>query len=124
MGVSLDKATPFDPIGTIIGEGASFNGDFSIEGSIRIDGEFRGKVQSDNKIIIGNTGKVYTNLEGRRIIIAGYVEGNVFGSEVVHLMAPAKVIGDIYAANLIVDEGVQFDGRARIHKKVAEDLQD
>lgn len=120
----MEKDAAFEPIGTIIGEGASFNGDFSIEGSIRIDGEFRGKVQSDNKIIIGNTGKVYTNLEGRRIIIAGYVEGNVFGTEVVHLMAPAKVVGDIHAANLIVDEGVQFDGRARIHSKVAEDLQE
>ena len=76
-----------------------------------------------NKIIVGNTGKVYTNIEARQVIVAGYVEGNIFGKEVVHLMAPAKVIGDIFAANLIIDEGVQFDGRARIHRNVPEDMQ-
>jgi len=105
-----------NPINTIIGEGARFNGEFILEGSLRIDGVFTGKILSEGKVIVGQTGHVKTNIQARVVVVAGRVDGNIYASDTAQLLSTAQVYGDIIAANLQVDEGVVFDGRARINR--------
>ena len=103
-----------DPINTIIGEGTKFNGEFELEGSLRIDGTFTGKIISNGKVIVGTTGHIKTNIEAECVMVAGQVDGNIYAVESVHLMNTAKVYGDIITPNLIVDSGVIFEGRAKV----------
>ncbi len=105
-----------EAINTIIGEGAQFNGEFILPGSLRIDGTFSGKILSENKVIVGPTGHVKTNIQARQVIVAGQVDGNIYAVDGVHLLSTARVYGDIVSANLVVDEGVVFEGRARINQ--------
>ncbi len=100
-------------VDTFIGSGARFHGEFELEGSLRIDGFFTGKIESGNTVIVGVTGEVRTNIHARRVIVAGRVEGNIFGTESVHLLSDSVILGDIITKNLIMDSGVVFEGRAK-----------
>ena len=117
----MDKERLFQtPINSLIGEGANFKGEFSLNGSLRVDGHFNGKILSEGKVIVGDRGHVRTNIEARVVIVSGYVEGNIYARETVHLLKRAKVYGDIISPNLFVDEGVIFEGRATIRRGVRE----
>ncbi|MDH5717757.1 MAG: polymer-forming cytoskeletal protein [Spirochaetia bacterium] len=107
-----------EPISSFIGEKASFTGEFVLEGSIRIDGVFSGKILSESKVIVGKTGHVKTNIQAKIVVVAGKVDGNIYALESVHLLESAKVYGDIISANLTMDDGVVFEGRARINKQI------
>lgn len=105
-----------DIIRTIIGEDASFHGEFHLDGSIRIDGRFSGVIQCKAKVVVGEGGYVKTNIHARDAVIRGVVEGNIHVLNSVHLISGSRVLGDIIAGNLIVDDGVEFQGRAKIQK--------
>ncbi len=109
----MTPSTP-DPINSIIGESAHFNGEFNLEGSLRIDGSLAGRVISRGKIIVGPKGHVTTNIKANTVIVAGRVDGNIYALDTVTLLEDSVVHGDIIASNLVMEEGVIFDGRARI----------
>ena len=113
----IDREQLFQaPINSLIGEGASFKGEFSLMGSLRVDGYFNGKIVSQAKVIIGEKGHVQMNVEAKVVIVSGRVDGNIHATETVHLLKTAKVYGEIISANLFMDEGVIFEGRAKIKK--------
>ncbi len=103
-------------ISSFIGEGDSFTGEFYLHGSIRIDGHFMGKIDSNNKIIIGEKGLLETTLQAREILVSGKVVGNLIGKSYVHLFKTAEVYGDIFTPSLFVEEGVLLEGRVNITK--------
>ncbi len=39
-------------VNSIIGEGSEFKGEFNINGLLRIDGKFKGTIQTDGKVLI------------------------------------------------------------------------
>jgi len=112
----MSEDAHFEPINSIIGENATFHGDFEIEGPLRIDGRFSGTIISRSKVIVGAKGLVTTNIQARNVVIAGRVEGNIYAFGTVHLTDKAVVLGDIVSSNLLMDEGVIFEGRASIKK--------
>jgi len=116
-----DQSTLLDPINSIIGEDASFSGEFVLQGSLRIDGEFTGKIVSKGKVIVGPHGHVKTNIKARQVVVAGKVDGNIYALESVRLLENANVTGDIISSNLLLDEGVIFEGRANIRKLLNEE---
>ena len=102
------------PINSLVGEGAKFNGEFLLSGSLRIDGEFQGKISSKAKVVVGESGHVQTNIQAKVVIVSGRVDGNIYATETVHLLKNAKIYGDIISPNLLMHEGVIFKGRAQI----------
>lgn len=112
----MSETSPLDPINSIIGELAHFNGEFNLEGSLRIDGTLSGRIISRGKIIVGPKGHVTTNIKARHVIVAGRVDGNIYALDSVTLLDSSSVHGDIIASNLVMEEGVVFEGRARINK--------
>ncbi|RME89014.1 MAG: polymer-forming cytoskeletal family protein [Candidatus Hydrogenedentota bacterium] len=114
---SVDQADPSaEIVTTVIGFGAHFKGEFTLTGALRIDGTFEGRIDSASKVIVGESGLVRTNIIANKVVVAGTVEGNIYAPEEVHLLATAKVTGDIVSGNLIMEPGVIFEGRAKINK--------
>jgi len=62
---------------SVIGEGSIFEGKFYINGSLQIDGRFEGDIRTDEHVLVGETGKVKTDIVARRVIVAGTVIGNI-----------------------------------------------
>jgi len=101
-------------INSIVGPGTKFNGECNVEGTIRIDGEFEGKLNVTKVIIVGKTGVIKGDIKSADVIVGGKVIGAINGENRVELQAGAHIEGDIRTKSLIVDEGVFFDGQCRM----------
>jgi cytoskeletal protein CcmA (bactofilin family) len=97
-------------VASVIADGCSFNGTISVSGSIRVDGRFDGKLSVSDTLVIGKTGKVRAEVEAKVATIAGNLSGEVNAREGVKLQAGSHFEGNIYTKNLVIEEGVYFDG--------------
>ncbi len=103
-----------DTSNCVIGEGSIFNGRFSVNGSILIEGKFQGDIRTDDRLVVGPTGKVKTDIVARRVTVAGTLIGNITASEEVSLLHTGRVLGNISTPKLIVEPGVVTEGKVTI----------
>ncbi|MFN0065986.1 MAG: polymer-forming cytoskeletal protein, partial [Chlamydiales bacterium] len=105
---------PYQIYAITLGEGVTFRGELSFERLLRIDGVFEGQLLSQGKVIVGPKGVVKANLTLREAIVEGVIEGNVTVQEKLELRGDARVIGDIVAKSICVDEGVTIEGHVSV----------
>ena len=99
-------------ITTLLGRGATFEGKLTFEGTVRIDGRFKGEVFSDDTLVIGEGAQVEAEIDVGEIIIQGMVVGNVTARRSIEIHAPGRVKGDLHTPILQIDKGVLFEGRS------------
>ncbi len=104
-------------VNSIIGEGSEFKGEFKINGLLRIDGNFQGTIETDGKVLIGQTGCAVTDIKARLVVVGGSVRGNIFATERVIFLSTGVIRGNIITPSLIMEEGVKFEGNCTINKK-------
>lgn len=97
-----------------IGEGSSFEGKFYISGSLKIDGKFEGEIKTDEELVVGEKGRVKTDIYAKSVVIAGTVVGNINAEHEVRLLETAKVLGDITAPSISIQRGVVTHGLVTI----------
>src|SRR6187551_3525208 len=99
-------------ITTLLGRRATFEGKLTFEGTVRIDGRFKGEVFTDDTLVIGEGAHVEAQIDVGEIIIQGTVVGNVTAKRSIEIHAPGRVKGDLHTPTLQVDKGVIFEGRS------------
>ena len=102
---------------TIIGEGSEFEGTIKTT-TLRIEGEFKGTIQSANQVVIGEKGKVVGDVYAEELLIAGNMQGNTFISSRLELNRTGVLIGDINTRVLVMEEGASFQGNCHMEKQV------
>ncbi|MGI6086301.1 MAG: bactofilin family protein [Acetivibrionales bacterium] len=107
------KDTPL-AMDTIIGEFTTFSGNIESEGSIKILGKVEGDVKASGDVYIEPTASVTGNIYGSNVYISGYIKGNVLSKGILHIMAQAKLYGDIEVNSIVTDEGAIFQGSCRM----------
>ncbi|MFC1669249.1 polymer-forming cytoskeletal protein [Spirochaetota bacterium] len=105
-------------VNSIIGKGSEFKGEFKINGLLRIDGKFQGTIETDGKVLVGQSGEAVTDIKARLVVIGGSVRGNVFATERVVFLSTGNINGNIITPSLIMEEGVKFEGNCTINRKV------
>lgn len=105
-------------VNSIIGEGSEFKGEFTVNGLLRIDGRFKGTIETDGKVLIGQSGEATTDIRARVVVIGGIVRGNIFATERVIMLATGKLHGNIITPSLVMEDGVIFDGNCVINKQI------
>src|SRR5512143_2223974 len=106
------KQSAAGEITTLLGRGASFEGKLTFEGTVRIDGRFKGEVFSDDTLVIGEGAVVEAEIEIGEVIIQGTVVGNIKAKRSIEIHAPGRVKGDLNTPVLQIDKGVIFEGRS------------
>src|SRR3954467_12566947 len=106
------KQTVAGEITTLLGRGAVFEGKLTFEGTVRIDGRFKGEVFSDDVLVIGEGAQVEAQVDVGEIIIQGTVVGNITAKRSIEIHAPGRVKGDLHTPALQIDKGVIFEGRS------------
>ena len=99
-------------ITTLLGRGAQFEGKLTFEGTVRIDGRFKGEVFSDDVLVIGDGAQVEATIDVGEVIIQGTVVGNITAKRSIEIHAPGRVKGDLHTPALQIDKGVIFEGRS------------
>jgi cytoskeletal protein CcmA (bactofilin family) len=95
---------------SFIGSGTEFQGELKVKGTLRVDGQFDGKVNAAY-IILGETGVIKGEVSARKMIIGGKVEGNLRGQEIIEIKATGKVFGDIFTKKISIAEGANLNGK-------------
>ncbi len=103
-------------VNSIIGEGSEFTGEFKINGLLRIDGKFRGTIETDGKVLIGQSGMAVTDIKARLVVVGGFVKGNIFATERVIFLSSGEINGNIITPSIIMEDGVKFEGNCTINK--------
>ena len=112
MAATAAKQQALGEITTLLGRGAAFEGKLTFEGTVRIDGRFRGEVFSDDVLVIGEGALVEAEIDIGEVIIQGTVVGNIKAKRSIEIHAPGRVKGDIHTPSLQIDKGVMFEGRS------------
>lgn len=105
-------------ITTIIGKGAECNGDFSSEGSARIDGTINGDVKVTGTLIVGATGSISGDVEAHSAIVGGEIIGDVTVKDRTELTSTARLIGNISTVVIVIDENAIFQGSCNMNQEV------
>lgn len=119
MAATAAKQAALGEITTLLGRGAAFEGKLTFEGTVRIDGRFRGEVFSDDTLVIGEGALVEAEIDIGEIIIQGTVVGNIKAKRSIEIHAPGRVKGDVHTPSLQIDKGVIFEGRSFMEGMVA-----
>lgn len=101
-------------INSIIGEGTRFNGEFDLNGLLRVDGDFCGTVRTKGKVLVGKNGRAECTIYAGTVVVGGIVRGNIFADEKVVILSTGIVLGNVTSPRFIVEEGVIFNGNCRI----------
>lgn len=94
----------------VLDRGSEFDGTLSFEGAFRIGGVFRGKIFTDDILIIGEGASVDAEIEVGTLILSGELKGSVKATERVEIHYPAVFRGNIQTPSLMVADGVVFEG--------------
>jgi len=92
-------------------------GDLHFKGTFRVDGRFKGKIDSESILIIGESGKVEADIKIGHIIINGEIKGNVHASQKVEVNSNGRVFGTIISPKLIVEEGAFLEANCHTTDK-------
>ena len=74
-----------------------------------IEGEFSGIINSDNRVNIGKNGRVKGDIITKRLVVQGFVDGNI-NADLVEIKSDGVVHGSIESAELIIESKGHFEG--------------
>jgi cytoskeletal protein CcmA (bactofilin family) len=111
---NFDSNINTDKIETIIGKNTNLEGNLKSQGTIRIDGNFNGKIDVDGNIIVGENSKIEADITTDNISISGEIKGNLIVKGQAQLTSTAKLFGDIEVQNIVIDDGAIFEGKCKM----------
>jgi cytoskeletal protein CcmA (bactofilin family) len=101
-------------INTIIGPGTSVSGDIESGGFTRVDGNIRGDINAQGRVVIGEKARMKSNVSGTFVTVGGVVFGNVLASERLVILATGLIMGDVITRRIQADDGCLVHGRVRV----------
>jgi len=106
-------------LGGFLDEGSELEGKYTCAGTVVLEAKFCGEIKCKDTLIIGERGVVQGPVQATTLVVRGELAGDVQVSERVEIKAGARVIGDIEASVIVMEEGAMHDGRCRMSKAPA-----
>jgi cytoskeletal protein CcmA (bactofilin family) len=100
-------------------KGCIVKGKISFKGSVRIDGEIEGEINSEDNVAIGEGAVISANIKAVSIVVAGAVSGELSASQRIELYPSAQVLGNLTAPRMVIHEGAVFEGSCIMQTKAA-----
>jgi len=102
-------SVPTDII-AFVGHGVEFKGMLTYKGSVRIDGQFDGEIETDDTLFIGDQATVTAQIRAGSVIASGRITGNITARERVELKSPAVIDASLQTPKLSIGNGVVMNG--------------
>lgn len=95
----------------VIGPSISIRGDLTGEEDLVIEGRVEGEVVLEkHRVEVGQGGRVKADILAKTIHVLGQVDGNLAGDEEVIIRASGRVVGNISAPRVTLEDGCNFRG--------------
>ena len=95
---------------TQIGRNVLIDGDITGKTDLRIAGKVHGSVIIDGELILEKLGIIEGDVKCGAAILAGVIKGNVACKKKLVLQDNAKILGNVKAEQLVIDEGAILQG--------------
>lgn len=105
--------TPQVPSGqgaSILGPNVHVEGNLTGSGTVRIEGNFKGKIIHEGQLVIAETANVEASMRVRELIISGRVEGDVVTTGRLELKPTARLVGSIKSSRVVISDGASLRG--------------
>ena len=95
----------------IIGPSITIKGEVTGDEDLLIQGQVDGTVTlEEHSVTVGRDGRVKANITARVVTVEGNVEGDLLAQEQIILRSAARVMGDITAPRVVLEDGASFKG--------------
>jgi len=105
---------------TVLGNGARLEGTVVSAGSLRIDGQVKGKISADGDVVLSPGCQVEADITAQNVTIGGPFKGNITAKGRTELAKGGRVDGDIICKSLVVAEGAVFCGQSIMDQQAAQ----
>jgi len=104
------KGAASEELNGFMDEGTEFLGELRFRNTFRVDGRLRGRIVSDNTLVVGESARIEADIDCGVVSIRGSVVGRVQGRQRIELLAGARVQGTLVAPKLVIEDGAVFEG--------------
>ena len=104
----------------VIGKGIEIKGTLSGAGDLVVEGRVEGQISLKNTLTIEESGEVQADVEVEAIIVNGKMSGNIEATDKVEVSSTARMVGDIKAPRVIIEDGARFKGSIEMDVKLPE----
>jgi cytoskeletal protein CcmA (bactofilin family) len=94
----------------LIGSKITIRGQVSGSQDLVVEGRIEGRVALENRLTVEESGSVEADLEVADAAVRGEVRGDMVVSRSAVLHPTARVVGNIRAPRLVIEEGARFSG--------------
>jgi cytoskeletal protein CcmA (bactofilin family) len=123
----MDRADDRSEV-SVVSRGTRIEGTVVAAGSLRVDGEVKGKITAEKDVSLSPQGRVEANIHATSITLAGQVKGDLAAKGDVSLPADSRLDGNIRAhnvqvggvvvGNILGDGMVDLGARARVEGNI------
>ncbi|MCL2763131.1 MAG: polymer-forming cytoskeletal protein [Treponema sp.] len=96
---------------TILSPDIDFSGILHFEEPFLIRGRVSGEISARGLLVVDGDAIVNANIDASRVIIRGYVKGDVTAAEKVEVTVTGRLEGNVTAPEIFMESGCVFNGR-------------
>ncbi|HAW52624.1 MAG TPA: cell shape determination protein CcmA [Flavobacteriales bacterium] len=101
-------------LGNMIKAGTQINGDIKCTGDIRIDGKLLGSLETEGRLVVGESGRIEGNILCKNADLSGTVKAKINVHELLSLKAACNFEGEISTNQLHIEPGASFTGNCQM----------
>lgn len=108
----------------VIGKGMIIKGEIRSKESLHIDGEVEGSLyMADCRLTVSREGRLGADVKAREIELMGVVHGDLEATSKITIRKGARLIGDLRAPGIVIEEGAYVKGKIEIVLNEREELE-
>ena len=100
--------------GAILGRGCRFEGKLSFDGTVQIDGEFYGDIDSAGHLVVSEGAKIDGTVSVASAVVSGNMTGKVATTGTLELTSTASLVGELVVDSLTIERGAHFQGEVKM----------
>lgn len=116
----MRKEKDEEEVRAFLGKGAEFVGKLMFNGSVRIDGDFKGDIFGSGTLVIGEGAEVEADIRVDRVLVSGNIQGQLEVKKSTTIYSTGRLVGDIKTPLFSIEEGAFFEGTCHMTRSEAE----
>ena len=106
-----------DDFDTILSPDIDFTGVLNFEKPFLIRGKVSGEINAKGLLVIDEEATVKADIKTSRVIVRGFVKGDVTATEKVDIAVTGRLEGNVTAPEIFMETGCVFNGRCTMTGK-------